>query len=134
MDKYEVPEGLFYTKEHEWVKILDDGTVMVGITDFAQQELGDVAFVDFPELGESARQSQVLFQIESVKAVADVYAPISGEVVEINTEIEDSPEIVNQDPYGKGWLLKIKPSNLEEEKKNLMTPEEYAKFIQESKK
>lgn len=133
LDKYEIKEGLYYTKEHEWVKIQDNGILLVGITDFAQQELGDVAFVDLPEEGEEAKQGQVLFQIESVKAVADVFSPVSGHVIEINTKLEDSPEIINSDPYGKGWLVKIKATNLEEDKKNLMTPEEYKEFIIKTK-
>ncbi|ALM75708.1 glycine cleavage system protein GcvH [Thermococcus barophilus] len=126
--EYKVKEGLYYTKEHEWAQILDDGTVLVGISDYAQKELGDVAYVELPEVGKEVSQGDVLCEIESVKAVSEVYAPVSGEVVEVNGELEDSPEKINEDPY-EAWIAKIKPSNLEEDLKNLMTAEQYAEYL-----
>ncbi|MBO8175600.1 glycine cleavage system protein GcvH [Thermococcus sp. M39] len=126
--EYKVKEGLYYTKEHEWAQVLDDGTVLVGISDYAQKELGDVAYVELPEVGKEVSQGDVLCEIESVKAVSEVYAPVSGEVVEVNGELEDSPEKINEDPYG-AWIAKIKPSNLEEDLKNLMTAEQYAEYL-----
>ncbi|AHF80900.1 glycine cleavage system protein GcvH [Thermococcus paralvinellae] len=126
--EYKVKEGLYYTKEHEWVQVLDDGTVLVGISDYAQKELGDVAYVELPEVGKEVSQGDVLCEIESVKAVSEVYAPVSGEIVEVNGELEDSPEKINEDPYG-AWIAKIKPSNLEEDLNNLMTAEQYAEYL-----
>jgi len=126
--EYKVKEGLYYTEEHEWVQVLDDGTVLVGISDYAQKELGDVAYVELPEVGKEVSQGDVLCEIESVKAVSEVYAPVSGEVVEVNGELEDSPEKINENPYDT-WIAKIKPSNLEEDLKNLMTAEQYAEYL-----
>ncbi len=126
--EYKIKEGLYYTKEHEWAQVLDDGTVLVGISDYAQKELGDVAYVELPEVGKEVSQGDVLCEIESVKAVSEVYAPVSGEVVEVNGELEDSPEKINEDAY-EAWIAKIKPSNLEEDLKNLMTAEQYAEYL-----
>ncbi len=126
--EYKVKEGLYYTKEHEWAQVLDDGTVLVGISDYAQKELGDVAYVELPEVGKEVSQGDVLCEIESVKAVSEVYAPVSGEIVEVNGELDDSPEKINEDPY-EAWIAKIKPSNLEEDLKNLMTAEQYAEYL-----
>lgn len=126
--EYKVKEGLYYTKEHEWAQVLDDGTVLVGISDYAQKELGDVAYVELPEVGKVVSQGDVLCEIESVKAVSEVYVPVSGEVVEVNGELEDSPEKINEDPYD-AWIAKIRPSNLEDDLKNLMTAEQYAEYL-----
>ncbi|NPA47300.1 MAG: glycine cleavage system protein GcvH [Thermococci archaeon] len=127
--EYKVEEGLYYTKDHEWVKVLDDGTVLVGVSDYAQKELGDLAYVDLPEVGTEVSRGDVLCELESVKAVSEVYAPVSGEVVEVNEELEDSPEVINEDPYGN-WIAKLRPSNLEEEIKDLMDAEAYAKYLE----
>ena len=127
--EYKVKEGLYYTKEHEWVQVLEDGNVLVGISDYAQKELGDVAYVELPEVGKEVKQFEVLCEIESVKAVSEVYAPVSGEVVEVNDKLEDAPEKINEDPY-EVWIAKIKPENLEEELKNLMDAEAYAKYLE----
>ncbi len=125
---YEVPEGLYYTKEHEWVK-LEGSNCRVGITDYAQKSLHEVVFVDLPKVGAKVARSQVLGSVESVKAVADVFAPISGEVAEVNAKLADSPELVNQQPYGDGWIAIIKSSNLEAELKNLLDAKSYADFL-----
>ena len=101
------PEDYRYTEEHEWLKVEGD-TATVGITDFAQQELGEVVFVEMPEAGESYDAGEEIGSIESVKAVSDIYAPVACEIVEVNGELEDTPEVVNEDPHGKGWLVKIK--------------------------
>jgi glycine cleavage system H protein len=127
--EYKVKEGLYYTKEHEWVQVLEDGNVLVGISDYAQKELGDVAYVELPEVGKEVKQFEVLCEIESVKAVSEVYAPVSGEVVEVNGELEDAPEKINEEPY-EAWIAKIKPENLEEDLKNLMDAEAYAKYLE----
>ena len=123
-----VPENLHYTKEHEWVLVEDD-IATVGITDYAQNELGDIVFVEFPKIGEQAKQMEPCGSIEAVKAVSDLYAPVSGEVVEVNSKLESSPQLVNSDPYGEGWILKIKLSN-KTELDALLSPEEYKKLIE----
>jgi len=126
--EYKVKEGLYYTKDHEWAQVLEDGTVLVGITDYAQKELGDLAYVELPEIGKEVNKGDVLCEVESVKAVSEVYAPVSGEVVEVNEELEDSPELLNEDPY-EHWIAKLKPTNLEEELKELMDAEAYAEYL-----
>ncbi len=105
------PDDLKYTKEHEWLKDNGDGTATVGITEFAQSELGDIVFVELNEAGESYNQEDVFGTIEAVKTVSDLFMPISGEVIELNETLADEPETVNEDPYGKGWLIKIKISD-----------------------
>jgi glycine cleavage system H protein len=122
------PEDFSYTKEHEWVKVQGD-TATVGITDFAQNQLGDVVFVELPEPGEELEAHQTLGVVESVKAVSDIYSPISGEVTEINQGLNDEPEILNQDPHGKGWIIKLKVKD-ESELEDLMTASEYEKYLE----
>ena len=108
-----IPTELRYTKEHEWVRAEGDiGTI--GITDYAQDQLGDIVYLDLPAVGASLTQSEKLGEIESVKAVSDLYAPVSGEVLEVNQETIDQPEAVNQEPYGKGWLIKLRLSDASE--------------------
>ena len=123
-----VPENLNYTKEHEWV-LVEDELATIGITDYAQGELGDIVFIEFPQVGETTKQMEPCASIEAVKAVSDLYAPISGEVVEINSELESDPQLVNKDPYGKGWMLKVKISD-KGELDSLLSPGEYKKLIE----
>ena len=104
------PENLKYTKEHEWI-LVDGDTGTVGITEYAQGELGDVVFVELPAVGKAVKQGDAFGTIEAVKAVSDFYAPVSGSVVEVNQELAQTPEIVNKDPYGKGWMVKIRVGN-----------------------
>jgi len=125
---YEVPEDLYYTKEHEWVR-LEGNTCRIGISDYAQKSLHEVVFVDLPKVGAQMAQSQSLGSVESVKAVADVYAPVSGEIAEVNLKLTDTPELVNQHPYGDGWIAVVKPSKLEVEIKSLLHAEGYADFL-----
>ena len=120
-----IPKDLLYTKDHEWVRIEGDLAV-VGITDFAQGELGDIVFVQLPEKGSRIAQGQSLGSIEAVKAVADVYSPLSGEVAEANAALNDKPELMNQEPYGGGWVVKIRASNLAAEKAALLDAAAYA--------
>lgn len=125
----EFPEELKYTEEHEWV-LVEEEVVTVGITDFAQDALGDVVFVELPEVGAVLEAGKPFGVVESVKAVSDVYAPVSGEVVEVNEELPEAPETINTSPYEDGWMIKIKlsdPSQL----KDLMDSEEYQEFIEE---
>ncbi|MGQ4810626.1 Glycine cleavage system H protein [Candidatus Entotheonellaceae bacterium PAL068K] len=109
----EFPEELQYTEEHEWVRI-DGNRAVVGITDFAQKELGDVVFVELPKVGKDVEAAETFGVVESVKAVSDLYVPMSGTIVEVNTQLEDLPELVNQSPYGEGWMIVIELSNLDE--------------------
>ena len=124
----EVPEDRRYTKEHEWAKE-DDGKVLIGITDYAQDQLGDVVFISLPEAGATVAAGKPLGEVESTKSVSDVYSPIGGTVVEKNLEAEQNPEVLNEDPYGKGWLVRIEPEGSIE---GLMSPQEYRDLIGES--
>lgn len=122
-----VPKELRYTREHEWAK-QDGDRVRVGITAYAQEQLGDVVFVELPKVGAKVTASKNFGVVESVKAVSDLFSPVSGEVVEINAELAQKPETVNQDPYGKGWMLAVKPSN-KEEWDQLLTAQQYEELI-----
>ena len=106
----EIPEGLIYTKEHEWIKV-EGNEITVGITDYAQNALTDVVWVELPELGVSVKSMDSFANVESVKSVSEIYAPISGEVIEINEDLEDAPETVNTDPYGEGWICRMSMDN-----------------------
>ncbi len=106
-----IPAELKYTKSHEWVRLNDDGTVTIGITEHAQDQLGDMVYVEVPEVGRELDAEEACAVVESVKAASDVYSPIAGEVVEGNDALADAPETVNQDPYGAGWIMKIKPAD-----------------------
>jgi len=125
----EIPNDLRYTREHEWVRSEDDGTVTVGITDHAQEELGDLVFVEVPEAGTGFGAGDAAAVVESVKAASDIYAPVSGEVVEANDALADSPELVNSDPYGEGWLFRLRPEN-GDEIKDLLDAEAYGDFVE----
>ena len=103
-----VPEALLYTKDHEWIQLHDDSTATVGITDYAQENLGDITFVEFPLAGESLKRGDTFGVVESVKAASDLYMPLDAEVLEVNDEVDAEPELLNSDPYQKGWLLKIR--------------------------
>ncbi len=133
LGKFEVPDDLQYTKSHEWIKQVPEG-FMVGITDFAQSELGDIAFVDVPDEGSMFKRSEVILQLESVKAVADVFAPLSGEIAKTNDAVEDNPQVVNESPFDQGWLFIISADNYPAEKGGLMDAAAYVKFIEQSKK
>lgn len=122
------PKELKYTAEHEWVRDNGDGTVTVGITDFAQSELGDIVFVEIDKTGEQVEKDDTFGTVEAVKTVSELYMPVSGEITESNEALEDDPELVNTDPYGKGWMIKIKmsnPSQLDE----ILSVDDYEKII-----
>ncbi len=108
-----IPDELRYTNDHEWIK-LEDGIATVGISEFAQGELGDVVYVELPEPGDTFEKGAAFGSIEAVKAVADLFCPISGEIVEINEALEDEPQVINDDPYGRGWMIKIKAADVSE--------------------
>ena len=122
------PQNFYFTKDHEWVSVQGD-TATVGITDFAQKQLGDVVFCDVPEVGKTLEVHQALGSIESVKAVSDVYAPIAGEVLEVNAELANAPETLNQDPHGKGWILRLKMKN-KADLNALMKAADYEKYLE----
>ena len=125
------PTDRQYSKEHEWVLLDIDGRAVVGVTEYAQEQLGDVVFVDLPEVGSTVIQFDKFGEVESVKAVSDVYSPIGGEVLEVNAAVIDHPELINEDPYGKGWLIRlgsVDPIELEK----LMSSGEYEKFLAQS--
>jgi glycine cleavage system H protein len=123
------PKELRYSEEHEWVRVEGD-KVRVGITDFAQSELGDIVFVELPEVGTEITANEPFGSVESVKTVSELYAPISGKVVEVNEELNDNPEFVNESPYEKAWMIVIEPSDLSEVD-NLLTAEQYEAMINE---
>ena len=123
------PEDLRYTAEHEWAR-LDKGVVTVGITSYAADQLGDVVFVELPDVGRKLEPSKPFGVVEAVKTVSDLYAPVGGEVVEVNTALVDNPAIVNQSPYGEGWMVKIKPSS-PGPLKDLMSSTEYEQMLEE---
>jgi glycine cleavage system H protein len=121
-----VPGDLQYTRSHEWVRV-EDGVATVGITDHAQDELGDVVFVELPETGATLAPGDSFGAVESVKAVSDLYAPVGGEVVEVNDTLEDSPEKINEDPYGEGWILKLRVSD----EGDLLSAPDYERLLEE---
>lgn len=125
----EFPEELKYTKEHEWL-LVEGETATVGITDYAQDRLGDVVYVEMPAVGDKVSKEDAFGVIESVKAVSDIYAPVTGKVLEVNDDLPDNPNMINEDPYGDGWLIKVDMAD-EEELKDLMTAAEYQEYIAE---
>ena len=130
VEDYEIPEGLRYTREHEWVTV-EGEKCRVGVTDYAQKSLHEVVYVDLPQVGKQLKQSEVFGTVESVKAVSELYSPVSGEITERNEKLVQSPELVNQDPYGAGWIAVVKPSHLEVDTKALLTAESYASYLKE---
>lgn len=124
-----IPEGIYYSEDHEWVKV-EEGVGTIGITDFAQDELGDIVFVELPQVGDEFDKEDNFGVIESVKAVSDLYMPVSGEVVEVNEDLLDQPELVNEDPYEGGWIVKVALSD-DSELEELMDADEYSGFLEE---
>ena len=125
----EFPEDLKYTKEHEWI-LVEGTSAIVGITDYAQDRLGDVVYVEMPAVGDKVSKEDAFGVVESVKAVSDVYAPVSGKVLEVNDDLPDNPHMINEDPYGDGWLIKVEMSD-PDEVAELMTAEEYKEYVAE---
>jgi len=130
VEDYEVLEELRYTKEHEWIRV-EAEKCRVGITDYAQKSLHEVVYVDLPQVGKQLKQSEVFGTVESVKAVSELYSPVSCEITERNEKLVQSPELVNQEPYGAGWIVIVKPSRLELDTKALLTAEGYASYLKE---
>ena len=125
-----IPEGLRYTREHEWIEILEQGRGRVGITHHAQDELGDVVFVELPGVGDELGGEDVFGTVESVKAVSDLYSPVTGRVIQVNDSLEEQPELVNEDPYGEGWMIQVK-LNDSAELDGLLSAQEYAAYVAE---
>ena len=121
-----IPSDLLYTKDHEWIKI-ENGIATVGITDYAQGELGDIIFIELPEIGDSVQAEDSIGTIEAVKTVADIYSPMNGEILEVNLNLEDNPDSINTDPYGSGWIIKLHNFTNND---NYLTSDQYKSLIQ----
>jgi len=135
INDYNFPDELYYEKNHFWAKVEDENTVLFGATDFFQKLAGEIVYIELPMKGAEVKQGQSLSSLESGKWVGKIFAPVSGEIIQANDELEDSPELINESPYTDGWIAKIKPSNLEVELSNLMkVGPEFEKFIQEEAK
>jgi glycine cleavage system H protein len=128
---YDIPDGYLYTKDHEWTQRKSDGNVLIGITDYAAKMLHDIVYVTLPKAGESLSKGSVLGQVESVKTVSDIYAPVSGKVLKSNDRLTKEPEVVSSSPYSNGWMLEIIASDYENESKELLNGEAYRKYILE---
>ncbi len=124
-----VKDGLYYSEDHEWVREEED-CLVIGVTDFAQEELGDIVFVELPEAGEEFEKNDSFGVLESVKAVSDTFIPVSAKIMEVNENLIDNPELINDDPYDEGWLIKVDPAD-DSELDELLSAEEYAEFIEE---
>lgn len=122
------PAELSYTEDHEWIRIEADGTAVVGITEFAQNELGDIIFIDVATVGQSLAKGDVFGAVEAVKTVSDLFLPLEGEILELNPAIEKSPELLNSDPYGEGWIIRLKPADASQ-KDGLLTADAYAELV-----
>lgn len=125
----EIPGDLKFMKSHEWARVEDNGTVTIGISDHAQGLLGDLVYVELPNVGDTIEVGAGCAVVESVKAASDVYAPVAGEVIKVNSALSDSPETINEDAYGEGWILVVKPTNLQEDMDNLLDPDAYGEQL-----
>ncbi|MEJ2250907.1 MAG: glycine cleavage system protein GcvH [Candidatus Lokiarchaeota archaeon] len=133
MEEYNIPSDLKYSESHEWVKVEEDDIAVIGITDYAQNALGDIVYIEFPDLGVMFEKESTIGEIESVKAVDEIKSPLSGEIVQINENAADNPEFVNESPYDDGWLIKIKISH-SEEIKDLLSADEYRDLVKKEEK
>ncbi len=125
---HQVPNGLFYTKEHEWARVTGD-TAKVGVTDYAAKTLNDVVYLTLPSAGQQLKQLASFGTVESIKAVSELYSPLSGTVISTNQELTNHPELINESPYEAGWIIELKCSRLEEEKKSLLSPKQYEELL-----
>ena len=128
-EEYQIPEGLYYTEEHEWAKKVEDGTVLVGVSDYAQKQLHEIVYVELPEVGSGFGRMESIGAVESVKAVTDMFTPVGGTIAEVNDALIDSPELINEDPYGEGWIAKIEPKDLDADLAELMDAEAYREHV-----
>ena len=125
---YDIPDGLLYTREHEWARE-EGSSVRIGVTDYASKTLNDVVYVTFPKVGSKVEQMKSLGTVESIKAVSEIYSPVSGVVSKANSDLDSHPELVNKSPYGEGWIILVEPSNFSAEKKSLLDAKAYAAFL-----
>lgn len=125
---YQTPEGYYYTKDHEWVKVTGS-TILVGITDYAAKMLNDIVYVNLPQIGTTEKRKDVFGQVESVKTVSDIYMPVSGKVLKVNSKLAQTPELVSNSPYEQGWMLEVQPENFENESKELLDVKAYKEYI-----
>ena len=130
-EEYDIPEGLLYTEEHEWARLESDGSVVIGVTDYASKQLHEIVYVELPETGGDAELMEVIGALESVKAVSDMNSPVGGNITEVNDELLDSPELINESPYKEGWIAKLEPSDWEGDKVRLMDAAAYARHVAE---
>ncbi|MFQ6053312.1 MAG: glycine cleavage system protein GcvH [Candidatus Bathyarchaeia archaeon] len=128
-EEYQIPDGLYYTEEHEWARRLEDGSVLMGVSDYAQKQLHEVVYVELPEVGSDVDRMEAIGAVESVKAVTDLFSPVSGTIVEVNEVLIDSPELINDDPYGEGWIAKIEPRDLDADLEKLMDAGAYREHV-----
>ncbi|MFQ6073756.1 MAG: glycine cleavage system protein GcvH [Candidatus Bathyarchaeia archaeon] len=126
--EYDIPDNLYYSKEHEWVK-MEGKIAVIGVTDYAQKSLHEVVYVETPKVGSQIEQFQSIGSVESVKSVSDIFTPVSGKIIEINAELAENPELINEDPYVKGWIAKVQSANFDEDLKKLLTSKQYADYI-----
>ncbi|MBQ04418.1 glycine cleavage system protein H [Candidatus Bathyarchaeota archaeon] len=131
-EEFDIPENLLYTEEHEWARLEADDTVVIGVTDYASKQLHEIVYVELPEAGGDAELMEVIGALESVKAVSDLNNPVGGTIIEVNDELLDSPELINESPYGEGWIAKLKPSDWEGDKIHLMDSTSYIRHVTES--
>jgi len=125
---YEIPDKLYYSKEHEWLH-LENKEAVIGITDYAQKQLHEIVYVEIQKKGTEIKQLQTMGTVESVKSVSDIFSPATGKITQVNTELSDRPELLNQDPYGKGWLAKVEVADPTKDLAKLLTPQQYAEYI-----
>ena len=125
---YEIPDKLYYSKEHEWVR-LEDKEAIVGITDYAQKQLHEIVYVEVQQEGSEVKQFQTMGTVESVKSVSDIFSPVTGKITKVNKELSDSPELLNEDPYSKGWLAKINLTDFKKDMEKLLTAAQYSDYI-----
>lgn len=129
----EIPSGLYYSKEHEWVK-LEGNQAVVGITDYAQKQLHDIVYVEVPKVGTDIIQFQTMGTVESVKSTSEIFSPVTGKIAKVNSELAESPELLNQDPYGKGWIARITIKGFDDNVKKLLTAQQYSDYIKTMEK
>jgi len=129
---YNIPEELRFSKEHEWIRVKKDHAT-VGITDYAQRALHEIVYVELPKVGSKLKQMQSMGTVESVKAVSEVFSPVSGDIIEVNEKLAESPELLNKDPYNDGWIIKVRPTNLKKDLEKLMTAQQYAEYVKKLK-
>jgi len=132
VEGYNIPRELYYSKEHEWILVKKDHAT-VGITDYAQKALHEIVYVELPKVGSRLKQTQSIGAVESVKAVSQVFTPITGEVVEVNEKLAENPELLNKDPYNDGWIMKVRATSLKKDLEKLMTAQQYAEYIKKLK-